>query len=156
MTVKAIPDGCDKIIPHIVVDGASDAIEFYKKAFGAQELSRMPSQDGAKLMHASIMVNGSLIFLCDDFPEFCGGKSRTPKALTGSPVTLSFYVDNTDEWIDRAAKAGAEVTMPPADMFWGDRYGTLRDPFGHEWAFCTHLKDLTPEEIGKAAATAFC
>ncbi|MCA9293724.1 MAG: VOC family protein [Phycisphaerales bacterium] len=150
MAVKKIPDGCDKVIPHLVVDGAAKALEFYKKAFNAQELSRSPGPDGKRLMHASMLINGSLIFLCDDFPEFCGGKSRNPKALGASPCTISFYVEDTDAWVDRAAKAGAEVTMPAADMFWGDRYGTVRDPFGHDWAFATHIKDMTPDDMAKA------
>lgn len=151
--VKAIPDGCDRVIPHLVVDGANNAVDFYKKAFNAQELHRMPAPDGKRLMHAAVMINGSMIFVCDDFPEWC--PPRSPKALKGSPVTITFYVDSVDAWLDRAKKAGAEVTMPAADMFWGDRYGTVRDPFGHEWAFCTHIKDQSPEEM-MAAMTEQC
>lgn len=152
--VNPIPEGLEGIIAHLVVDDCAKAIDFYKKAFGAEEVCRMPAPDG-RLMHAEIKIGSTTVFLADDFPEYCGGKARNPNALGASPITLTQYVRNCDAAIDRAAKAGATVTMPAADMFWGDRYGTLNDPFGHTWAFCTHLKDMTPEEMAKAAEAAF-
>jgi uncharacterized glyoxalase superfamily protein PhnB len=152
---KPIPEGCEGLIPHLVVNDGAAAIDFYKKALGAEELFRMPAPDGKKLMHAEIRVGGKVIFLCDDFPEMCGGKSRTPKSLGGSPVTIHQYVKDCDAAIKKAERAGATVTMPAADMFWGDRYGTVTDPFGHAWSFATHIKDLTPAEMAKAAEAAF-
>ena len=152
--VKPIPEGCEGNIPHLVVQGGSKAIDFYKKAFGAEEVMRMPSPDG-RLMHGEVRIGSSLVYVCDDFPEFCGGKSRAAKALGGSPVTVHRYVTDVDAAIKRAADAGATVTMPPQDMFWGDRYGTVEDPFGHSWSFATHKKDLTPEQIAKAQQEAF-
>ena len=152
--VKPIPEGCEGIIAHLVVDDCAKAIDFYKKAFGAEEICRMPSPDG-RLMHAEIRIGSQNVYLADDFPEYCGGKARNPKALGASPVTLTQYVKNCDSAIERAAKAGAKVTMPAADMFWGDRYGVINDPFGHTWAFCTHQKDMTPEQMVEASKAAF-
>jgi len=149
-----IPEGLESIIAHLIVDNCAKALEFYKKALGAEELCRMPAPDG-RLMHAEIKIGSSTVFLADDFPEYGGGKARSPKALGASPVTLTQYVKSCDAALDRAAKAGATVTMPAADMFWGDRYGTIIDPFGHSWAFCTHIKDMTPEEMAQAAQAAF-
>lgn len=128
------------VVPHLVVNGADAAIAFYKKAFGAEEMLRMPAEDGKRLMHAEIRVGGSPVYLCDDFPEYCGGKSRHPNALGGTPVTLHQYVPSVDEAIKRAGDAGAAVTMPAQDMFWGDRYGQVTDPYGHVWSFATPLK----------------
>lgn len=129
------------LVPHLVVNNASQAIEFYKKAFGAQEMMRMPAEDGKRLMHAEIKIGAATLFLCDDFPEFCpSGKSRTPQALGGTAVTLHQYVPDCDAAIQRAAGAGATVTMPAQDMFWGDRYGNVTDPYGHSWSFATPLK----------------
>jgi uncharacterized glyoxalase superfamily protein PhnB len=153
--VKAVPDGCEGLIPHLVVDDAAGAIEFYKKAFGAEEIMRCATPDGKKLMHAEIKIGGKPIYLADDFPEFCGGKSRTPKSLGASSFNVHQYVSDCDAAIKRAADAGASVTMPAADMFWGDRYGTVQDPYGHTWAFATHIKDMTPEEMAEAAQAAF-
>jgi PhnB protein len=128
------------IIPHIVVKGGAAAIDFYKAAFGAVELSRMPSPDG-RLMHAALKIGDGYLMLNDDFPEHCGGVSRAP---TGpSPVTLHMNVPNADAAIARAEKAGAKVVMPADDMFWGDRYGKITDPFGHEWSL-SH--PLTPDQ----------
>lgn len=152
--VKPIPEGCEGIIPHLIVNGGSKAVEFYKKAFGAEEVMRMPAPDG-RIMHAEVRIGDSLVYLCDDFPEMCGGKSRHPKALGGTSGTIHRYVTDVDGVIQRAVKAGAEVKMPATDMFWGDRYGVIEDPFGHQWAFATHKKDLTPEQIAKAQAEAF-
>ena len=150
-----IPPGHEGLIPHIVVDNAAAAIDFYKKAFGAEEITRCPSPDGSKLMHAELMIGGRPIYLSDDFPEFCGGQARNPKALGGTPVNIHQYVKDCDAAIQRAADAGATVTMPPADMFWGDRYGKVNDPVGHEWAFGTHISDPTPEEMAQAANAMF-
>lgn len=152
---QAIPPGCEGPIPHLVVDGAAEAIEFYKKAFGAEEVARMPAPDGQRLMHAEITIGGNLIYLCDDFPDMGDGNARTPKALGGSPITIHRFVEDCDAAIKRAADAGATVAMPAQDMFWGDRYGKIVDPFGHEWSIATHIKDMTPEEMAKAGEQAF-
>ena len=132
------------LIPHLVVKGGAKAVEFYKAALGAEEVCRMPTPDG-RLMHAALKIGDAHLFLCDDFPEYCGGVSRAPKGP--SPVTLHLNVPNCDAAIAQAAATGATVTMPAGDMFWGDRYGKVTDPFGHEWSF-SH--PLTPEQ--KAAA----
>lgn len=119
------------VTPHLVIGGkrAAEAIEFYKKAFGAQEQMRMPAEDGERLMHAHLIVNGASLMLCDDFPEYTG---RTVGEPAG--VTLHLQVDDADRWFDQAVAAGAMPTMPLADQFWGDRYGQVRDPFGHSWS----------------------
>ena len=145
---KAIPDGMHTLTPHIVCEGASDAIAFYRKAFNAEELTRLPAP-GGKVMHAAIRIGDSVVMLMDDFPEW---GSLGPKALKGSPVTLHLYVQDVDAAIKQAVAAGAQVTMPAADMFWGDRYGQVVDPFGHRWSIATHKEDLTPEEIQRNMA----
>jgi uncharacterized glyoxalase superfamily protein PhnB len=152
--VKPIPEGCEGLIPHLVVDNAAEAIEFYTKAFGAQEIYRAAMPDGKKIMHAEVRIGSGVVYLSDDFPEWTG-KSRAPKALGGSPLNIHRYVEDVDATIKRAEAAGAKVTMPPEDQFWGDRYGKLTDPYGHEWAFATHIKDVTPEEMQKAAEEMF-
>lgn len=149
-----IPHGFNGLIAHLVCSPCTDAIAFYTKAFGAQELCRMPGPDG-RLMHAAMQVGDSVIFLNDDFPEYCGGASRTATALGNTPVTLHRYVKDCDAVIRQAEQAGATVVMPAADMFWGDRYGLIRDPFGHQWALATHQKDMTPEEMMAASKAAF-
>lgn len=149
--VKPIPDGFHTITAHLIVGGAGRAIDFYKTAFGAEELFRMPGPDGESVMHGEIKIGDSIVMICDEFPEMCRG----PKTIGGSPVTLHLYVADADASFNRAVKAGCEVTMPLQDMFWGDRYGKLRDPFGHEWSIATHKEDLTPEQIGERAAAAF-
>ena len=151
-----IPPGHEGPIPHLVCDPCAEAIEFYKKAFGAEEVRRAPAPDGRRIMHAEIKIGGRPVFLVDDFPEFCEGKASSPKALGGTPVTIHRFVDDCDAAIERAVKAGATVQMPPADMFWGDRYGVVIDPFGHSWSLATHVRDMTPEEIAKAMESAFC
>lgn len=150
-----IPPGHENLIPHLVCDPCSEAIEFYKQAFGAEEIHRMPAPDGKRIMHAAIRIGHNILFLVDDFPEFCGGKSENPKALNGSPVTIHRYVEDCDGAIQRAQEAGATVTMPAADMFWGDRYGAVVDPYGHKWSFATHIQDLTPEQMLQATKDAF-
>jgi PhnB protein len=144
--VKAIPEGMHALTPHLVCAGAADAIEFYKKAFNAVELVRLPGPQG-RLMHASLRIGDSTLMLVDEMPE-CGALG--PKALKGSPVTIHLYVENADATVEQAVAAGAKVTMPLADMFWGDRYGQLEDPFGHRWSVGTHQRDVTPEEMQEA------
>jgi uncharacterized glyoxalase superfamily protein PhnB len=146
-SVQPIPAGKENLIPHLVCDPCAEAIEFYKKAFGAEELMRMPGPDGHRVMHAAIRIGNSHVFLADDFPEYCGGKASSPKALQGTPVTIHQYVRDCDAAVKRAVAAGATVVMPVEDMFWGDRYGIVTDPFGHSWSFATHIKDLTPAEM---------
>jgi PhnB protein len=129
--------------PYLVVKDAAKAIEFYTKALGATEICRMPGP-GGKIMHAELRVGDSVFMLADEFPEM---KCMSPVALNGSPVTIMMYVQDVDKAFDQAVKAGATVTMPVADMFWGDRYGNFSDPFGHRWALATHKEDLTPEQM---------
>lgn len=146
-SVQPIPPGHEHLIPHLVCEKCADAIEFYKKAFGAEEISRVPEPNGTRIMHAAMRIGKNLFFLVDDFPEFCGGKSSSPLTLKGTPVTIHRFVENCDAAIQRAVDAGATILMPANDMFWGDRYGVITDPFGHNWSIATHIKDLTPEQI---------
>jgi len=145
--VKPIPDGMHTITPHLVCNGAADAIEFYQKAFGAVELTRLPGEVG-KLMHAMIRIGDSAIMLVDEFPDW---GMLGPMSLKGSPVTIHLYVEDVDATVERAVAAGAKITMPVEDMFWGDRYGRVEDPFGHHWSIATHIRDLSLEEIQAAA-----
>ncbi|MBN9521749.1 VOC family protein [bacterium] len=136
------------LIPHLVVNGAAKAVEFYQAAFAAEVGGVMPDPTGSgRVMHAHVKILGADLFLCDDFPEHCGGVARAPQGA--SPVTLHLCVANADAAIAKAAAAGATVTMPADDMFWGDRYGKVTDPFGHEWSF-TH--PLTAEQTAAAQA----
>lgn len=128
------------VTPHLVVAGADAAIAFYAKAFGAQEVMRLPAEDGRRLIHASLRLNGAMVMLVDDFPEHHGGVAAAPDPARPSPVTVHLEVPDVDAAIARAAEAGALVTMPAADMFWGQRYGQLRDPFGHSWSVGGPLK----------------
>ena len=144
--VKPVPDGMHTVTPHLVCAGAADAIEFYKKAFGAVEEGRLPGPNG-KLMHAMIRIGDSAVMLVDEMPEWC---ALGPKALKGSPVTIHLYVDDVDAFAARAVAAGAKITMPVADMFWGDRYGKLEDPFGHHWSVATHMRDVSSREMQQA------
>jgi PhnB protein len=155
MSTSPIPAGHDTLIPHLVCDPCTEALAFYKKAFGAEELSRMPAPDGRRIMHAAMRIGKSIIMLADDFPEYCGGKAQSPKALQGSPVTIHQYVPNCDAAVKRAADAGAMVMMPASDMFWGDRYGVVIDPFGHKWSFGQRIKEMSPAEMQAAAKDAF-
>ncbi|SAI57912.1 PhnB protein [Bordetella ansorpii] len=148
--VKPIPDGMHALTPHLVCDGAAAAIDFYVKAFNAVELARLAGPDG-KLMHGMVRIGDSPLMLVDAMP---GWGVLDPKGLNGSPVIIHLYVEDVDAAIAQAAAAGATVTMPPADMFWGDRYGQLTDPFGHKWSLATHKQDLSPEEIRKAMESA--
>lgn len=146
--VRAIPEGMHTITPHLFCEGAAEAIEFYKKAFNAVELSRLPGPDG-KIMHAQLRIGDSALMLCDAVPQ-CGGFGAL--ALKGSPVTIHLYVPDVDAIYAQAVKAGATARMPVEDMFWGDRYGMLVDPFGHHWSVATHKRDLTPEQIKEGMA----
>ena len=148
-TVNPIPIGFHTITPHLIVANAADAIEFYQEAFGAREISRLRGPRG-KLMHVEMHVGTSRFLLADEFPE--QGKSG-PRALGGTPVTIHLYVDDTDATFERAVAAGAKATMAPEDMFWGDRYGQIEDPFGHRWAIASRIEDLTQEEILTRAPT---
>ena len=141
--------------PYLVVSNAAAAIDFYKKAFGAEELVRHSAPGTDKLMHAHLVVHGGHLMLSDDFSSQMGGKSETPEALGGSPVTFHLHVDDADAAWDKAVAAGAEITMPLADQFWGDRYGQLRDPFGHKWSIGQTKSVPSQAEIEEAAKTAF-
>jgi uncharacterized glyoxalase superfamily protein PhnB len=138
--------------PHLVCAGAADAIDFYKAAFGATEMIRLAGPDG-KLMHACISLNGSSVMLVDENPAF---GMLSPKSLHGSPVTIHLIVKDADAVVQRAVEAGATVKMPVQDMFWGDRYGLVEDPFGHRWSVATPVRSMTADEIAEAARTAFC
>lgn len=140
---KPIPDGMHTLTPHLICAGADAAIEFYKNAFGAVEQMRLPGPDG-KLMHASLLIGDSQVMLAEE-NENCGATG--PKTLKGSPVTLHLQVEDADALVDQAVAAGATLLMPVMDMFWGDRYGQVEDPFGHRWAIATHVRDLSMEEI---------
>lgn len=139
--------GYHSITPSLTVSDAKAAIEFYKKAFNAEEIDVCFGPDGKQVMHAEIKIGDSILMLNDEFPAYgCVG----PKTLGGSPVKFHFYVENVDAAFAQAIKAGATETMPVADQFWGDRYGQVTDPFGHQWGISTHIADLTDEEIKKA------
>lgn len=149
---KAVPDGYHTVTPYLTIRGAAQALDFYKRAFGAEELCRMPGPDGKSIMHAEIKIGDSVIFLSDEFPDM---GSRSPQSLGGTTGYLHIYVEDVDAAFKQAVTAGAQVQMPVADMFWGDRFGKLADPFGHEWGLSTHKEDLTPEEIGQRAQAYF-
>ena len=138
------------VSPMLTVSDGAAAIDFYVKAFGAEELGRVPGPDGKKLFHAALRINGALVMLNDDFPEMNDGKSATPEALGGSPVTIHLTVTDVDAKFQQAIDAGATVVMPVDDMFWGDRYGELRDPFGHLWSMGQPMREVSQDEIDKA------
>ena len=150
-TAQAVPKGYHTVTPSLVVAGAAKAIEFYKKALGAEEKSRFPAPDGT-LMHAEIRIGDSIIMLGDEMPEQGG---RGPKSYGGSPVSLFIYLDNVNAAWKRALDAGAKVVMPLSDQFWGDRGGCIEDPFGHNWWLCQHVKDMNPKELQQAAEAFF-
>lgn len=147
-TVKPIPDDMHSLTPHLVCAGAAEAINYYIKAFDAVELVRLPGPQG-KLMHAAIRIGDSTLMLVDESPEW---GMLGPKSLKGSPVTIHLYVEDVDATVARAVAAGARVTMPLADMFWGDRYARLEDPFGHHWSVATQKRHVSPEEMRLAMA----
>ena len=139
--VKAVPEGMHTITPQLAIDGCDKAIDWYKKAFGAELLSRAPDPSGKKVWHASMKIGSSVFFVNDVFPEMGGGVQT---------ASLWIYADNIDSWWKRAVDAGGKVTMPIADMFWGDRLGQIADPFGNKWNLSQHIKDLTPDEMKQA------
>jgi PhnB protein len=147
---KPIPEGYHTVTPYLAVDGAADAIEYYKKAFGAEEIVRMDGPDGL-IGHAEIKIGDSLVMLSDPFPQ---STVKSPKSIGGTSASVFLYVEDVDAVVKQAVDAGAKIEMEPQDQFWGDRFGTIIDPFGHIWNVATHIEDLTPEEIaerGKAA-----
>lgn len=137
------------VSPHLVVDDAAAAIEFYVKAFDATEIGRVPGPDG-RLVHAALKINGATVLLNDDFPEMNGGKSTTPTSLGGTPVTIHLTVTDVDVQFQRAVDAGATVVAPLEDQFWGDRYGLIRDPFGHQWSLGQPVREVSMAEINEA------
>ena len=145
-STKRIPEGMHTVTPHLICADAANAMDFYMKAFNAVEISRMPGPDG-KLMHGSFRIGDSVLMINEENPEW---GTMGPKSLKGSPVTIHLYVEDVDAVVEQAARAGAKVTMPVADMFWGDRYGKVEDPYGHQWSIGTHVRDVTPEEMRKA------
>jgi PhnB protein len=145
--VKAIPDGMHTVTPHLICGGAAEAMEFYKKAFNASELGRLSSPQG-KLLHGAIRIGDSTVMLVDEFPDW---GALGPKSLKGSPVAMHIYVEDVDAFVAHATAAGAKVTMPLQDMFWGDRYCKLEDPFGHQWSVATHVRDVSRDEMQQAA-----
>jgi PhnB protein len=151
MSVKPIPDGYHTLTPFLTMRDAARAIEFYKAAFGAEERGVMRAPDG-KVLHAELKIGDSIIMLSDEFPEY---GSVSPQALNGSSSGLHIYLDNVDAAFERAVKAGAKVEMPVMDQFWGDRYGKLKDPFGHQWSIGTHIKDLSMDDMKKGMDDAF-
>ena len=145
MAVKAIPDGYYSLTPYLVCKGAAKAIDFYTKAFGAEEMVRMPGPDG-QVMHAEVKIGNAMLMLADE------DKARghlSPDSIGGTATSIMLYTDDVDAVFDRAIAAGAKSEMPPADMFWGDRMGNLVDPFGHKWAIATHKEDVAPDEMEK-------
>ncbi|MBN3788284.1 VOC family protein [Burkholderia sp. Ac-20353] len=149
-SVKPIPEGMRTLTPHLICAGAADAIEFYKRAFNAVELFRLQVPNGM-LAHACLTIGDSALMLVDEMPEH---GALGPQALKGTPVVLHLFVPDVDAAIAQAVSAGATLKMPATDMFWGDRYGQVEDPFGHRWSLATHQRDLTPEQIAAAMASA--
>jgi len=147
---KPIPAGYHTITPYLTLDEATDAIEFYKDAFGAEELMRMEAP-GGKIGHAELKIGDSILMIADTFPQTT---TRPPRELGGTTAGVFLYVEDVDSVVSRAVKAGAQVTQEVDDMFWGDRFGSVKDPFGHVWSIATHVKDLTPEEIAEGAKQA--
>ena len=143
MPAKPVPDGYHTLTPFLTVRDAARAIEFYKNAFGAIDRGAAKGPDG-KIMHAELMIGNSIIMLSDEYPEF---GALSPQSSGGAGMGLHIYIDGVDAAFDRAVKAGAQVTMPVSDQFWGDRYGKLKDPFGHVWSIATHTKDLSEDEM---------
>ncbi len=143
--VKPVPEGFNTVSTYLIVKNAREALEFYQKAFGAEEMMRMPGPGGS-VMHAELMIGDSPLMLADPFP---GGPITAPQSLNGTSCCLHLYVEDVDAAFKRAVDAGAKVIMPITDMFWGDRYCLLQDPFDHKWSIATHKEDLSPEECAK-------
>jgi len=146
MSVRPVPEGYHTLTPFLTVRDAARAIEFYKQAFGATERGVAKGPDG-KVMHAEIKIGDSIIMMSDEFPEF---GSLSPESVGNTSMGLHIYVEDVDSAFDRAVKAGAKVEMPVMDQFWGDRYGRLKDPFGHKWSIATHKKDMSADEMKRA------
>ena len=150
MAVKPIPEGYHTVTPYLAVDDAAEAIEYYKKAFGAKERVRMETPDG-KIGHAELEIGDSLVMLSDPFPQ---ASTRPPKEIGGTSASVFMYVEDVDAVVQQAVDEGATVTMEVADQFWGDRFGTVTDPFGHVWSIATHVEDVPPEEMAERAKAA--
>lgn len=150
---KPIPEGMHSITPHLIVNGAAKAIEFYKHVFGAQQIGPVSTMPDGKVMHAHLKIGDSHLMLADEFPQ--QGCARSPQSLGGSPVVLTLYVTDVDATWKTATEQGAKVLFALSNQFWGDRYGQIQDPFGHVWALATHLEDLTPAEIDERAKSMF-
>jgi len=149
---KAIPEGFHSVTPMVVFRDARKAIEFYKRAFGARERFAMPGPDGRGVMHAELMIGDSIFMMGEENPQ---NPCKSAETAGGSPVSFYLYVESVDEVFQKAVNEGAKVLMPVGDMFWGDRVGTVQDPFGYSWMLGTHIKDLTPQEIEEGARAAF-
>jgi PhnB protein len=150
MAVKPIPEGYRTVTPYLSLDDAAAAIDFYKNAFGAKERMRMPTPDG-RIGHAELEIGDSLVMLADTFPQ---SQTKSPKELGGTTGGIFLYVEDIDASYQQAVAAGATATMEPQDMFWGDRFGSVVDPFGHHWSFATHKEDLSEEEIAERGQAA--
>jgi PhnB protein len=150
MAVKPIPEGYRSVTPYLALDDAAAAIEYYTKVFGAKERVRMDGPEGT-IGHAELEIGDSLVMLSDALPQF---SARSPKELGGTSVTVMLYVEDVDAVVQRAADAGGKIEMEVADQFWGDRFGTVRDPFGHVWTIATHVEDVPPEEMAERAKAA--
>jgi PhnB protein len=150
MATKPIPEGYHTITPYLAVDDAAQAIEYYRTAFGAKERVRMGAPDG-KIAHAELEIGDSLVMLSDPFPQ---ASTRPPKELGGTSASVFMYVEDVDAVVKQAVNAGATITMEVADQFWGDRFGSVQDPFGHSWSIATHVEDVPPEEMAERAKEA--
>jgi len=150
MATQPIPEGYHTVTPYLAVDDAAEAIDYYTKAFGAKERVRMETPDG-KVGHAELEIGDSLVMLSDPFPQ---ASTKTPSELGGTSVSVFMYVEDVDAVVKRAVDAGATVTMEVADQFWGDRFGSVKDPFGHLWSIATHVEDVPPEEMAERAKAA--
>lgn len=150
--VKPVPEGYHTVTPYLTVRDAAQAIDFYKRVFGATEIMRMPGPDGKSLVHAELRIGDSVVMLSDEMPGM--STCHAPTSLGGTTVALFLYVPNVDATFKRAVGAGCKVLRPLADMFWGDRYGQVEDPFGNQWALATHKEDVTPKEMKRRAQAA--
>jgi len=151
-TIKPIPDGFRTVTPHLVVEGAVEALNFYTKAFAATVMDKTLLPDG-RVKHGAMKIGATILFVVDDFPEWSGGKAKHPHALGGSSVSIHLYCDDCDDcddcdgWTRRAGDAGCTVVMEPMNAFWGDRFAMVRDPYGHEWTIATHNREMTKEQM---------
>ena len=150
MAAKPIPEGYHSVSPALTIDGAAEAIDFYERAFGAKERLRMPGPDG-QIAHAELEIGDSVVMLSDPFPQ---SSVKPPSQLGGTTVGIFVYVEDVDAVFQQAVEAGATATMPVDDMFWGDRFGSVTDPYGHHWSLATHVEDVPPEEMEERAKQA--